>query len=103
MDVWECDLIDIQSLSKFNDAYKFLLPVIVTFSKFFHVVPLKSKTGTAVTSAFESVPKDPNYSKPLQRRPVWVRTNRGKEFLNKTFQDMLKVREYSFRSAEILI
>jgi hypothetical protein len=31
LDVWECDLIDVHSLSKFNDAYKFLLTVIDTF------------------------------------------------------------------------
>jgi transposase InsO family protein len=90
LNVWECDLLDVQSLSKFKDAYKCVLTVIDTFSKFLHMVPLKSKTGTAVTSAFETVLKDPKYSKPIQRRPVCVRTDRGKQFLNKTFQDMLK-------------
>jgi transposase InsO family protein len=90
LDVWECDLLDVQSLGKFNDEYKFLSTVIDTFSKFLHIVLLKSKTGTAVTSAFESILKDRKYSKPIPRRPVWVRTDRGKEFLNKTFQDMLK-------------
>jgi hypothetical protein len=54
------------------------------------MVPLKSKIGTAVASAFESILKTPKYSKPVQRRPVWVSTDRSKEFLNKTFQDMLK-------------
>jgi transposase InsO family protein len=88
--VWECDLLDVQSLSKFNDAYKYVLTVIDTFSKFLHMVPLKSMTGTAVASAFESILKTPKYSKPIQRRPFWVRTDRDKEFLNKTFQDMLK-------------
>jgi transposase InsO family protein len=90
LDVWECDLLDVQSHSKFNDAYKFVLTVIDTFSKFLHMVPLKSKTGTAVASAFESVLQSPKYNKPSQRRPVWVRIDRGKEFLNKTFQNMLK-------------
>jgi hypothetical protein len=41
MDIWECYLIEVQSLSKFNDAYKFLLTVNGTFSKFLHIVPLK--------------------------------------------------------------
>jgi hypothetical protein len=40
LDVWECDLLDVQSLSKFNDAYKYVLTVIDTFSKFLHMVPL---------------------------------------------------------------
>ena len=91
MDVWECDLIDVQALSKFNDNHKYLLTAIDVFSKFLNVVPLKSKMGPAVTSAFQSILKDPKYSTPLlKKRPIWMRTDRGKEFLNKNFQDMLK-------------
>ena len=91
MDVWECDLIDVQALGKFNENHKYLLTTIDVFSKFLHVVPLKSKMGPAVTSAFQSILKDPKYSTPLfKKRPIWVRTDRGKEFLNKNFQDMLK-------------
>lgn len=51
---------------------------------------LKSKTGHAVTTAFQSIIKDPTYSKPVHRRPVLVQTDRAKVFLNRTFQDMLK-------------
>jgi len=80
LDVWECDLIDVQSLSKFNGNFKYLLTVIDVFSKFLHIVPLKSKTGPAVTSAFQSILKNPKYSTPLRRkRPIWVRT-KGKNF-----------------------
>ena len=39
MDVWECDLVDMQSLSKYNDKYKYLLSVRDT-SKYLHIVPL---------------------------------------------------------------
>jgi hypothetical protein len=81
MDVWECDVVDVQNLTKYNDNYKYMLTVM---SKFIHIVPLRSKTGTAVSSAFRSVLA--KYS----RRPIWVRTDRGKEFLNELFQDMLK-------------
>jgi len=31
LDVWECDLIDVQFLNKFNDNYKYLLKVIDVF------------------------------------------------------------------------
>ena len=54
MDVWECDLVDFQTLGKYNVTYKYLLTVIDVFSKFLHIVPLRSKTGTAVTTAFRS-------------------------------------------------
>ena len=50
MDVWECDLVDVRTLGRFNDNYKYILFVIDVFSKFLHLVPLRSKTGTAVAS-----------------------------------------------------
>jgi len=32
-DVWECDLVDVQGLSKYNGGIKYLLSVIDVFSK----------------------------------------------------------------------
>jgi hypothetical protein len=54
MDVWECDLVDVQALAKYNDNDKYLLSVKDVFSKFLYIVPLKSKTGPALTRAFQS-------------------------------------------------
>ena len=54
------------------------------------MVPLKSKTGKDVSAAFQSVLMDPRYMRPFKRRPVWVRTEKGKEFLNESFQKLLK-------------
>ena len=75
---------------KFNDNYKYFLTVFDVFSKYLHIFPLKSKSGTAVTSAFKSILENTKYSKPLQKHPVWVRTDKWKEFLNRHLQDMLK-------------
>ena len=97
-DVWECDLV--QGLSKYNDGIKYLLTVIDVFFQILTHVPLKSKTGKAVTSAFQTILKDPTYLKPIRRRPVWVRTDRGKEFLNKSFQDMLKHEGIQFQTCK---
>ena len=69
---------DVQAFSKFNDNYKYLLTVIDVFSKFLHIVPLKSKMGNSVTLAFKSILKDPKYSTPVQRRPIRLRTDRDK-------------------------
>ena len=49
---------------------------------------MKTKSGPAVTAAFRSIFDDK--PKLMTRRPVWVRTDKGKEFLNKDFQDMLR-------------
>ena len=81
MDVW--------SHGRFNDSYKYLLTVINVFSKYLHTVPLKVKTGATVASAFESVLRDPRYRR-RRRRPIWVRTDKGKVFLTREFQAVLK-------------
>ena len=83
MHLWECDLFDMQSLAKYN-MYRYILSVIDVFSKYLHLLSVKTKSGPAITSAFRSLFHDDS------RRPVWVRTDKGTEFLNKHFQDMLR-------------
>jgi len=51
MEVWECDLIDVQNLSKFKDNYKYLLSVLDLFSKFLHLVPLNTAGAFTVDLA----------------------------------------------------
>jgi len=41
MDVWECDLVDVQALAKFNDKYKYVLSINDVFSKFICLIPLR--------------------------------------------------------------
>ena len=65
------------------------------FSKYLHIVPLRAKTGTALCSAFLSILA--KYSKPVRRRPVWVRTDKGKEFLNGTFHALLRKEGIQFQ------
>jgi transposase InsO family protein len=89
--------VDVQVLSKYKDGVKYLLTVIDVFSKFLHIIPLLTKTGKVVTTAFQTIFNYPKYSKPIRRRPFWVRTDRGKESLNKTFQDMLKHKGIQFQ------
>jgi len=77
-------------LKKINNNYRYLRQVIDVFSKYLHSVPLRTKTGKEVAAALESIFKDPKYTKPIRRRPVCVRTDKGKEFLNTQFQALLK-------------
>ena len=72
-----------------------MLSVIDASSKYLHIIPLQSKTGTAVSSVYRSILA--KYSKPVRRRPVWVRTDRGKELLNRTFQPMLRKEGIQFQ------
>jgi hypothetical protein len=60
-DVWETDIMDLSSLKKYNDNYKYILQETDVFSKYLHSVPLRSKTGAAVTSEFKTILQDPRY------------------------------------------
>jgi len=91
MDVWECDLLNMQYLSLYNYTYSYILFVFDVFSEYLHLVLIKTKRGPAVSSAFPSLLHDDS------RRPLWVRTDKAKEFLNKHFQEMLRAEGIQFQ------
>ena len=51
--IWGVDLADMQSLSKFNKEFKYLLCAIDLFSKYAWVIPIKDKKGTSIVNAFK--------------------------------------------------
>jgi len=73
--------IGLVSYTKYNDNFRYILSVIDVFSKFLYLIPVKTKSGPAVTAAFRYIFDDK--PKLLSRRPVWVLTDKGKEVLNK--------------------
>ena len=79
-DVWEIVILDLPSVKKYNDNHRYVLEVTDVFSKYLHSIHLRTKTGKEVTSALESILQDPKYTKPIRRRPVWVRTDKGRVF-----------------------
>ena len=76
MDNWECDLVGVQVLTKYNDGIKYLLSVIDVFSTYLQVVSVISKRGPSVTEAIQSVLKDHRYSKPVRSRLVLLQVDR---------------------------
>ena len=44
-----------QSISKFDKGFRFLLCVISIYSKYAWVIPLKDKKGTTITNAFQKI------------------------------------------------
>jgi transposase InsO family protein len=79
---WAADLIEVINIAKYNKGYRYLLTVVDVFSKYAWVEPVKSKTGQAVTEAFEKILKQ-------GRTPINLQTDDGKEFYNKTFQGLM--------------
>ena len=52
--IWGVDLVDLQSLSKYNKRIKYLLCEIDLFSKYAWVIPLKDKKGTSIVPRIEN-------------------------------------------------
>ena len=80
---WAADLIEVINIAKYNRGYRYLLTVVDVLSKHAWVQPVKSKTGKAVTDAFEKILKG-------GRKPINLQTDDGKEFYNKIFQNLMK-------------
>jgi len=89
MYVWECDLLDLHNYAKYKDNYRYFLSFLDVFTIFLNMIPLKTKSGPSVASAFRSIIDDLKYST-SRRRSIYLRTGKGKAFINKHFLDMLR-------------
>jgi hypothetical protein len=81
---WEADLVDMQEFEKKNKGYKYQLTVIDVLSKYAWATPLKNKSGLSLVKAFEKILIE------SRRKPFFLRTDQGKEFLNSNFKKLLK-------------
>ena len=94
-EIWASDLVEMQKFSKWNKGYRYLLMVIVVFSKYGWIIPLKDKKGKSVTEAFETIFRD--------RKPQYIWVDKGKEFHNKYLKDLLDkngIHMYSIENEE---
>ena len=95
-ELWQADLVDLSLLSNENDSHRYLLTCIDVFSKFARVEPLKNKSGSALTAAFTKM-LETQQCKLLQ-------TDKGTEFLNESFQKLLRdrsIRHYTSENDDI--
>ena len=91
-DVWELDLMDLQSLKHENDNHTFVLVVVDVFSKYGFAEAMKSKSADDVIKAFDTILKRSDGCV-----PVMVQCDRGREFVNQKFRDGLKEKNIIFR------
>jgi transposase InsO family protein len=95
-DLWQIDLVDLSSLSRYNNGYRYLLTCIDVFSKVARVVPVKSKNASVVRDAFATML--------LDDKPNLVQSDKGTEFLNSIFQQLLTandIRHYTSENDDI--
>jgi hypothetical protein len=93
-DCWQMDLFDMQKFSTVNDGVKYILIVIDVLSKFMWCRCLKNKTGKLVTEAFEDIIQTGD------RKPLKIQVDKGKEFINHTFEKYLKESDIHMYSTE---
>ena len=80
---WAADLVEVQTLKKYNKGTRYLLTIVDVFSKYAWVRQLPNKTAGEVQKALADVFKE-------GRKPIQLQTDDGKEFHNKTVRSFLK-------------
>lgn len=78
----DIDLLDMQSLSKYNNKVKYLLIAIDVFSRYAYVRTLKDKTGKHVEQNIADILTEVN--------PKKIRTDGGAEFSNRWIKQLFK-------------
>ena len=85
-ELWSTDIMD---MSEYGDSNKkscrYILLAIDTFSKFLCCNPLKNKCGKTKTDQYSKIITN------SKRKPDKLESDRGKEFYNSTFQNLLKL------------
>jgi hypothetical protein len=87
-DVWQMDLVDMQAFKRDNSGYGYLLTCIDIFSKFAWAIPIQRKTSGDIAKAFNKIIE--------KRKPIKIQTDKGTEFLNKSFQQLLSAKGIGF-------
>lgn len=79
-DQWQIDLFDFSRYSHWNYGYKYLLCCVDVFSRKAFVLANKKKSDT--TEAMSKIL--------TKNKPILIQSDNGKEFLNNSFQKLLK-------------
>jgi hypothetical protein len=78
----QSDLIDMQKYAPDNNGFRYILTLIDVFSKKAFAIPIKGKTGRAVSEALKEIF--------TQYVPKNLQTDEGSEYKNKEVQSLLK-------------
>lgn len=91
-EVWGMDLASMETLSEYNNGFKFILCIIDVFSKYAWAIPLKNKTSSSVLNALTTVISQ------SERIPEKIWVDKGSEFYNKQFQSWAKTNNITIYS-----
>ena len=84
-ETWSIDLADmIDYKISNNKGYRYIFIIIDNFSKYLWAIPLKNKYSQTITNEFS------NILTTSKRKPLKIESDRGTEFYNNIFQNLLK-------------
>ena len=84
-EIWSIDLADmIDYKISNNQGYRYIFIVIDNFSKYLWAIPLKNKNSQTITN------ESSNILSTSKRKPLKLESDRGTEFYNSIFQNLLK-------------
>ena len=92
-DLFQVDLADMTNVAPYNDNHRYMLTCIDVFSKYAWAIPLRTKSGSEVASAF----RDRILA---ERKCAMLQSDKGTEFLNSMFQSMLHENGIHFYTSE---
>ena len=91
--LYQCDLVDLSSLHRENDGYKWIITIIDTFSKKAWAFKMKSKFATSIVEVMTPFFR--------MNTPQKIQFDQGSEFYNRLFLKLLKkhkIKHYSVYS-----
>ena len=84
-EIWSIDLADmIDYKISNNKGFRYIFIVIDNFSKYLWAIPLKNKYSQTIKNEFS------NIITTSKRKPIKLESDRGSEFYNSIFQNLLK-------------
>ena len=89
-DLWQMDLMEMIPYAKVNNGFKYILTCIDVFSRVARALPVKSKSAVDMVKVINSMLASAS--------PHHIQTDQGKEFYNKSVQELLKSRRINHYS-----
>lgn len=84
----QADLADMRSLASSNYGHKYILTIIDVLSRYAWAISIKNKKPHSIIAAFKIVF--------AQQKPLYLQTDRGKEFVNSQFKSFLEKENVKF-------
>ena len=89
-ELWQADLSDMRTYSKYNNGYNYILCVIDVFSKYAFARPLKNKNSETIKKCFDSIFNEANTT------PTHIQSDKGTEFVSKDVQRYFKSKNINY-------